>query len=363
MSTRRSRARPGDGCVFRRGKIWWFAWTDSAGRRRFRSSGSVHKEEAMRQLREELARRDRGLPAAPDPRRTLVDDLLATLQADYQTRGLRSLDRLRDSCAHLLRLFRGVQAARVTGADVTRYAQLRLEEGAAQATVNRELAALRRAYRLGCQHGVVVTMPAISMLPERNVRTGFVEREHLEAICRHLPPDEADLVRFCYLTGWRWRSEAAPLTWAQVDFAGGVVRLEPNTTKNAEGREFPMIPELRALLERRRALTQRLERARAQVIPWVFHRYGRRIKSLRRSWAAATRAAGRPGLILHDLRRSAVRNLERAGVSRSAAMKMTGHKTESVYRRYAIVAASDLHEAGRKLAALGKAGSDNFGPV
>jgi integrase len=63
----------------------------------------------------------------------------------------------------------------------------------------------------------------------------------------------------------------------------------------------------------------------------------------------ACKDAGRPGLLLHDLRRSAVRNLERAGISRSVAMKLTGHKTEAVYRRYAIVAESDLRDAGTKL--------------
>jgi len=83
----------------------------------------------------------------------------------------------------------------------------------------------------------------------------------------------------------------------------------------------------------------------------VFHRYGKPIKSLRRAWRTACKDAGRPGLLLHDLRRSAVRNLERAGISRSVAMKLTGHKTEAVYRRYAIVAESDLREAGTKLAA------------
>ena len=80
-------------------------------------------------------------------------------------------------------------------------------------------------------------------------------------------------------------------------------------------------------------------------------RYGTPIKSLRRAWRTACKQAGVPWLLLHDLRRSAVRNLERAGVSRSVAMKLTGHKTENVYRRYAIVAENDLREAGAKLTA------------
>ena len=75
-------------------------------------------------------------------------------------------------------------------------------------------------------------------------------------------------------------------------------------------------------------------------------------KDLRGAWAKACEAAGLSGRILHDFRRTAVRNLERAGVSRSSAMKMTGHKTEAVYRRYAIVSEQDLHEAAAKLAKL-----------
>ena len=121
------------------------------------------------------------------------------------------------------------------------------------------------------------------------------------------------------------RSEVLPLTWAQVDFAGGFVRLEPGTTKNSEGRSFPLIPELRRLLERRQDLTRRCERVQGRIIPQVFHRYGRPIRSIRRTWLTACRKAGIPALRPHDLRRSAVRNLERAGVSWSVAMKLTGH--------------------------------------
>jgi hypothetical protein len=137
---------------------------------------------------------------------------------------------------------------------------------------------------------------------------------------------------------------------AQVDWNGGFVRLEPGTTKNQEGRAFPITPALRAILERRQELTRRCERAQARILPLVFHRSGRPILSFRRSWKKACEKAGRPGLLFHDLRRSAVRTLERAGVARSVAMKLTGHKTESIYRRYAIVAEADLREAGIKLA-------------
>jgi integrase len=240
---------------------------------------------------------------------------------------------------------------RVTGADVTRYADLRLQEGAAPATVNRELAALRTAFRLGVRNEVIPGGPHIAMLPERNVRSGFASAEQVEAICRHLPPDEADAVRFLFITGWRSQSEVFPLTWSQVDWLGGFVRLNPGTTKNLDGRAFPLIPELQVVLQRRLEATRRCERAQDRIIPEVFHRRGRPLKAMRRSWASACRKAGTHNLILHDLRRSAVRNLERAGISRSVAMKLTGHKTENIYRRYAIVAEADLVEAGQKLSA------------
>ena len=237
------------------------------------------------------------------------------------------------------------------GADVLRYANLRLDEKAKPATINRELAALRAAYRLGLDNDTILAMPRIRLLPENNARQGFTDAKQVATICRHLSPDLADAVRFMFITGWRSRSEVLPLRWPQVDLAAGFVRLEPGTTKNSEGRAFPLIPELRVLLERRQAITRRCERAQGRIIAHVFHRYGRPIKSLRRAWVTACRKAGRPGLLPHDLRRSAVRNLERAGISRSVAMKLTGHKTEAVYRRYAIVAENDLREAGAKLAA------------
>jgi integrase len=121
---------------------------------------------------------------------------------------------------------------------------------ASPATINCELAAVRRAFRLAVLQGLLLMAPPVPGLRENNVRTGFFEPEQFEAVCRRLKDVEADLVRFCYHTGWRTKSEVFPLTWAQVDWIGGLVRLEPGTKKNGEGRAFPITPELRVLLER-----------------------------------------------------------------------------------------------------------------
>lgn len=90
------------------------------------------------------------------------------------------------------------------------------------------------------------------------------------------------------------------------------------------------------------------------VIPWVLHHGTKRIIDdyFSEHWREARRKTGLPSRILHDFRRTAVKNLERAGVPRSVAMELTGHKTESVYRRYAIVNEADLSEGLKKLARL-----------
>jgi integrase len=137
-----------------------------------------------------------------------------------------------------------------------------------------------------------------------------------------------------------------------VDLQAGWLRLEPGETKNREGRMFPLTPELREILERQLARTREIEKATGQIIPWLFHRDGQPIKSFRRAWLTACKRAGVPGRIPHDFRRTAARNLERAGVPRSAAMKMVGHKTESIYRRYTIADEGMLREAAIKLSAL-----------
>src|SRR5438309_4699523 len=197
---------------------------------------------------------------------------------------------------HLGPFFGRRRLAAITTADVRRYVLRRQEEGARNATINRELSVLKRAFMLAIAAGTLASRPHIALLREDNVRRGFFEAEDFEAVRRRLSPDLADFVSFLYTTGWRWRSEAARRRWTNVAFDAGEVRLEPGTTKTGEGRVFPFTADLRALFERRRAVARERERELGRVIPHVFTRpNGAPIGSFNKAWATACRAAGVPG--------------------------------------------------------------------
>ena len=152
--------------------------------------------------------------------------------------------------------------------------------------------------------------------------------------------------------GWR-RSELTSRTWRHVDLKSGWLRLEVGETKNGKGRAFPInaLPELRDLLLAQRERITAIEKVTGQIIPLVFtNPDGSAIVDFRKAWRSACRAAGCPGRLFHDFRRTAVRNLERAGISRSAGMALTGHLTASIYSRYSIVDSAMLEEAVEKLA-------------
>ena len=332
-------------------QVWRIRYRTNAGLVT-ESAQTKNQADARRLLRQREGAVADGKPVVKNADRVLVKELTASLETEYRANDRKSSERLRYSLAHVLPHFGHRRAAQVTGKDVIDYIAIRQDQGAANATVNRELAALKRAYTLAMESERLYRRPPIKMLAERNVRQGFFERDAFEAVRRRLPEPLRPMVTFAYITGWRIPSEVLGLEWSRIDFQAGTVRLEPGTTKNDEARVFFFTPELKAGLEAQRALTDEAQRTAGRIIPWVFHRGGRPIRDFRTAWANACKLAGVPGRIPHDFRRTAVRNLERAGVSRSVAMKMTGHKTEAVYRRYAIVSEGDLRDAAKKLAGL-----------
>jgi integrase len=331
------------------------------GRRIRRSLKTTNRQQALTRARQLVAELERTGPRVLRSERTTFNDLAALILQDYGRNERKSTGKLVTVLQHLRVAFGGWQAAHIGPDDIADYVDRRKQQGAANGTVNRELAALKRSFHLAVRRKRLspADIPTIDLLKEAAPRAGFFEREQFEAVRRYLPGALQAVVTVAYITGWRIKSEILKLQWRQVSFEAETIRLDPGTTKNDEGRLFVMTPELRAVLLEQRAATDALQQATGQIIPLVFHRNGRPIKAFRRVWINACRRAGIPDRIPHDFRRTAVRNLERAGVSRSVAMKMVGHKTESIYRRYAIVSESDLREAARKLAAVDLAGRNS----
>lgn len=222
-------------------------------------------------------------------------------------------------------------AVDIIGARLKAYAAARAQDGAAPATFAYELGILSRRFNLAIYSKLLQYKPRFPKIRFQNARKGWVSDADIVALISELPDPIRPAVRFCYITGWRLSSEVLTLEWSQV--TSDAIRLEPGTTKSGEGREWPLAahPELTGSSSSNAFTLEWWSVARGPS-SWVFHREGRRIRNIKEAWTRACRRAGLK-LIPHDLRRSAVRNLGGAGVPRSVAMKLVGHKTEATYRR------------------------------
>lgn len=341
------------GSLRKRGRVYWIRYYRN-GKRYEESTRTADRDIAKRVLRIREGEVASGIPVSPAIGRVKFEDAVTDIELEYKQNGRRSIDDLKRRFAlHLTPYFGGRRLTSITTSDVRAYVESRQKDKAANATINRELAALKRLFNLAKRGRRILAdhVPHIELLQEDNIRKGFFERDRFEAVRAKLPADLQPVVTFAYLTGWR-KAEIFALDWRQVDFNGGTVTLDPGTTKNRDGRVFPFsaLPELRELLIAQKTRTEELERATATIIPAVFHRHGRRIVSLVAAWRSACEAAGYPGMLIHDLRRTSVRNLVRARVPERVAMMLSGHKTRSIFSRYNIVDEADLSSGVAKLA-------------
>ena len=227
--------------------------------------------------------------------------------------------------------FGGMKVTDITTPRIKQYIQKRMDEVISNATINRELAATPSR---------VAKIPYIPMLKETNVRKGFFEHETFHALKEALPEYLKPVVTFAYSTGWR-KEEIAGVQWNQVDLREGIVRIEPRKTRNREGRTAYLEPELLEMMKD-------LHRKRRLGCPYVFNLRRRKIGDFRIVWRRACWEAGVPGMLFHDRRRTAIRNMIRAGIPERVAMAISGHKTRGVFDRYNIVSQDDLKEAVRK---------------
>jgi integrase len=253
--------------------------------------------------------------------------------------------------------FAGYRALAVTDDVIGKYVEQRQRDGAAPATINRELEVIGRAFALAKRK--LRFTPSIPSLPERNARQGFFDRADFERVLSYI--DDADVVDFLewfYLTGMR-PNEIRSLTWATYDRETSMLTLPSKDAKTGQPRTLPMRAKLRPIIERRvKARRIHHDDGRESLAEYIFHRGGQRIGEFRKTWVTACEKAGladvqgegrtrkvRPLKLVYDLRRTAIRNAVRAGVDPAVVMRISGHRTRAVFDRYNIIDERDLAAA------------------
>jgi integrase len=339
----------GDGRLFLRGNTFWCDYS-LRGKRYRESCDTSDEKEAIKFLKARLREVGADLIGArtfttPKASRLTIHELCEALKADFELRAKATAQNL----SHLRRVdsdFGQYRAIELTAEKIDKYVEGRLAEkqgangerieGDRPASVNRTLQLLSQSYTLAIRRGHLSCAPYIRHLSEAgNARSGFLGESQLAVLVSHLPADLQDFTRFGFLTGWR-KGEIASLAWSDLD--GDTIRLRGENSKSGESRVVPLVGELAKLIERRKA-------ARRMESRFIFHRDGAPVAEFRKAWATATSNAGLAGTLFHDLRRSACRRMMRAGVPQAVCQKISGHKTASMFHRYAIVAESDLAQA------------------
>ncbi len=342
----------GQGRLFRHKKSrnWHAAFYDNGKEVRL-STGTEDRSEALAFLRKKLDEVHGG--AFVNDGKLTVGALLDNLEKDYKING-RNARELDYQTRSIRKALGHVKARALNARRIKAYMNARLEKGIANATVNREIAALRRSYRLAVEEGLLASghVPVFKQLREDNARQGFVSRDDLERICEHLDPVITDVARLAFLCSWR-KGSVLSLAWRDIEFdsdgnpIGIWLRAEHNKTRRAQF--LPLKGELQEIFQRRLE-ARKVTRPGGEYVlaDRVFHRGGGEIRSFDEAWHKAREKAGLCHVLFHDLRRSGIRELVRAGVRQEVAMAISGHRTASVFQRYNILDDRDLADAMEK---------------
>jgi len=346
----------------RRGKKGFIEirWYDRNGLQQIENLGTADADEAERKINEYegAALRDEAAPKGT----FTIDAAVDLVKADYKANDRKTSAHVdRRWTKHLEPWFAGRRMARTGYDELMAYVDQRKDAGASNAEINRELAIVRRGFTLARRAKKITVIPPFPDLDEKkNRRKGFFEREHFEAIRRKLPADYRGLATLYYWTGWR-KLEGLALEWHEVDRDRQVITLDEARLKEGDERVFVYgaFAELVDAIEEawrvhKRFAKQGTVRARVWIrtVGVAGANPGDAILDFRKAWQTACEAAGRPGAMVHAFRRTAVRNLENAGVARTRAKAMVGHKTDEIYERYGIVNDADRQAAADQLAAF-----------
>ena len=356
--TYRPKWKTKDGAV-RQCKVYWIKYYKD-GKPYRESTKSTKEADAKRLLKRREGQISEGRLPGIYFDRIRFDELAEDFLRDYRVNQKKSMPRARLSVKRLTAAFAGMRVIDITTRLIEIYIEQRLNEQAAPASINRELAGLKRMFNLGARQTPpkVDKVPYIPMLKENNTRKGFFEHSEFVALRDALPAYLKGFVTFAYKNGWRV-SEIIGLTWRQVDLENGIVRLEVGETKNDEARTVYLDDELREIFNDQ----WQAQKQSKGWVGWVFPaRNGKgKIKDFRSAWDRGCHDAGISRRLFHDFRRTAVRDMIRSGIPERVAMMISGHKTRSVFDRYNIVSDQDLREAARKREAYSRSQKNGDG--
>lgn len=384
------------GAIYLRGKTYWVKYYRNG--KAYRESTHSEKESVAKRL---LQKREGQIVEGRFPglmaEKTMFKELTEDYLTDYRVNQRKSTFRAEISVRHLLGFFDNFRANQIDTPAVKRYVEMRLEQGVENATINRELTSLKRIFSLAAKSTPpkVLQVPNIQKLKENNVRTGYFEHQDYVKMREALPEHLNPLFVAAYFTGLR-KGELTSLTWDAVNLFERKITLSAGTTKNDEARLVFLTGELYEVIKEQYTKTLR----DYPNCPYVFHKDGHRIGDFRKAWDRALLQCGykptfkcrdcgamahldvhqnwmkegpvvyiktgkiweemicarcksnrfqRNSKVFHDNRRTAVRNMVRTGTPEGVAMKISGHKTRTIFERYNIVNEEDQRAAFERL--------------
>jgi integrase len=332
------RERGTGGLIKIAGCKYWYAQFYQGGKQRRVSTKTAVKAVAQGILRNLMVVRDHGKPFVGDLKKLRYEHLRTMLLDSYRMKEHKSLQVLANGeetiwpLSALDKFYEGKYATQITTESARQFVKARQAEGTGNAAINRSLGLLRRMLNLAKDEGRIPSVPKIHFLKEPSPRKGFLELPKFNELLSHIPANLKPLIVFLYYCGVRM-GEALQVDWSQVDLTHGVIELEREQTKTSEPRIVPLPAVLVEMLKG-------IEPKEGTVFDGT---------GLRSAWEKAVMEAGVPDLTVHDMRRSAIRNLVRAGVSEQVAMRISGHRSRSIFARYNIVSQTDVLEAMGRL--------------